>query len=459
MMRFLRPLRARLRHLAVSEHGFALPTALFATIASLGLASAAVIASVDVQQGTKRDSASKSSIAAADAGASVALLRLNRYASAFTSSTPCLAAPAGTLVLSAASSGGWCPGISGTVGSATYSYWVGPAAVDSTRTVVATGTSGNVTRRIAISFKTTTVGSIFDSAGVIGQDKITMTNNSDIRVGVGTNGDVSLSNSANICGNIRHGVGKKVSFENSSGQCSGYGESEGNQTLPEVSTFMPTDIATNNYNYRLAQCVSKEKPVGCETDTYTDKRSSTVPWNLTTRTISTEHNETLTLGGGDYWICRLELGNNSHLVMASGAKVRLFFDTPEHCGIKSGGTQVEISNHADITATGYSPTIGNYEVPGLYLMGSTTIPTVANWSNNTETNELIFYAPHTDISIDNKATYIGVLAGKTVTIGNHAVVKQDAGFKGPQLGGATIYQRQSYVECTGATASPPNAYC
>lgn len=455
-------MRARIRNLAAGEQGFALPTALFATIASLGLASAAVIASVDVQQGTHRDSSSKNAIAAADAGASVALLRLNRYASAFTAATPCLAAPSGTLVLSAAGSGGWCPQISGTVGEAAYSYWVGPAAVDTTRTVVATGTAGNVTRRIAISFKTTTVGSIFDKAGVIGQDKITLTNNSDIRVGVGTNGDVSLSNSANICGNIRHGVGKKVSFENSSGQCSGYGESEGNQTLPEVSTFMPTDIATNNYNFRLAWCTKLtpvKTPAGCEEDTYTDKRSSTVPWDPATRTISTEHNETLTMGGGDYWICRLVLGNNSHLIMKSGAKVRLFFDTPEHCGIKAGGTQVEISNHADITATGYQPTIGNYEVPGLYLMGSTTIPTVANWSNNTETSELIFYAPHTDISIDNNATYVGVLAGKTVTIGNHAVVKQDPGFKGPQVGGATIYQRQSYVECTGATASPPNAYC
>jgi len=462
MMGILRTLRVRFRALVSSERGFALPTALFATIASLGLASAAVMASVDVQQGTKRDSGSKSAIAAADAGASIALLRLNRYATAFTASTPCLAAPSGTLVLSAASTGGWCPGISGTVGSAAYSYWVGPAALDSTRTVVATGTAGNVTRRIAISFKTTTVGGIFDGAGVIGQDKITLTNNSDIRVGVGTNGDVSLSNSANICGNIRRGVGKKVTFENSSGQCSGYGQSEGNQTLPEVSTFMPTDIATNNYDFRLAWCTKTSPvpvPTGCEEDSYTDKRSTTVPWDPTTRTILTNQNETLTLGGGDYWICRLVLGNNSHLIMKSGAKVRLFFDTPENCGVKAGGTQVEISNHADITATGYQPTLGNYEVPGLYLLGSTTTPTVANWSNNTETSELIFYAPHTDISIDNNATYVGILAGKTVTIGNHAVVKQDAGFKGPPLGGATIYQRQSYVECTGPTASPPNAYC
>ena len=42
---------------------------------------------------------------------------------------------------------------------------------------------------------------------------------------------------------------------------------------------------------------------------------------------------------------------------------------------------------------------------------------------------------------------------------NNAIVEQDAGFEPPQIGGATIFARQSYVECTGAAASPPNANC
>ncbi|HEV2791645.1 MAG TPA: hypothetical protein VGV69_10140, partial [Solirubrobacterales bacterium] len=288
---------------------------------------------------------------------------------------------------------------------------------------------------------------------------ITLTNNTDIQVGVGTNGDVFLDHSANICGNIRKGVGKEVTFGHSSGQCSGYGVTEGNMVLPEVSTFMPTTIATLNSNNRLAKCISTNNPSECEKDTYSNKRETTVPWDPTTRTITTEKNSSLSLGGGDYWVCRLVMGQNSELVMTAGAKVRLFFDTPENCGIPSGGSQVELSNHATISATGYNADLGNFDVPGLYLMGSTTRPTVANWSNNTETSELVFYAPHTHIVIDNKATYVGILAGQTVTLGNHAVVKQDPGFKPPQIGGATIYQRQSYVECTGASASPPNADC
>ncbi len=437
----------------------ALPTALFAMIASLGFASAAVMASVDTQRGSARDQDSKSAIAAADAGASIAMMRLNRYASVLNMSNPCLGVSGSTLVLSGVTVDGWCPPVSGSVGDASYSYRVSPQVTDGTTTVVSTGADGSVSRRIAVSFDTTTVGSVFSSAGLIGQDKITLTNNVDVRVGVGTNGDISLSNSATICGNIRHGVGKGVTFNHSSGQCSGYAITEGSQSLPEVSTFMPTDIATNNNNHLLAKCVSAGTPLGCQTDTYTTSWSDTVPWDPVTRTISTEKNATLTLGGGDYWICRLLLSNNSHVIMPAGAAVRLFFDTPETCKIPPGGTQVDISSHADLTSTGYQPTLGDYDVPGLYLMGSTTIPTVANWSNNTNTSEMVFYAPHTDIVIDNDATYVGILAGKTVTLGNHVVVKQDPGFIPPQIGGATLYQRQSYVECTGATASPPNANC
>ncbi|HEV2790919.1 MAG TPA: hypothetical protein VGV69_06435, partial [Solirubrobacterales bacterium] len=109
------------RDLRRNERGIALPTALFAMIASMGLASAAVMSSVNVQQGTHRDQGSKAAIAAADAGANVALLRLNRYASAFSATTPCLYVSGSTAQLTGAGGGGWCPGVEGTVGDATYS--------------------------------------------------------------------------------------------------------------------------------------------------------------------------------------------------------------------------------------------------------------------------------------------------------------------------------------------------
>lgn len=437
----------------------ALPAALFATIASLGLGSAAVIASVDSQRGTGHDQDSKNAIAAADAGASVALMRLNRYANALNTSTPCLGLSGSTLVVTGADVDGWCPAIGGDVGGSSYSYRVSPFVSGGTMSVVATGTDGTVSRRIAVSFKTTTVGSALGAEGLIGQDSIDLDNEADIRVSVGTNGDVHVSNNANVCGNVRHGVGKEAIFDKNGTQCSGYSITEGNVTLPAVSTFMPTDIATNNSNYRLVTCISTDNPVGCQLDTYNKKRTSTEPWDPSTRTISTKNNATLTVGGGDYFICKLVLNNNASLIMADDAHVRFFFDTPENCGLVAGDKQIDVQNNATITATGYQPSLGQFDMPGFYLMGSPTIPTTAYWWNNSGTNEFIIYGPNTNIDVNNNATFIGVLAGKTIHLSNNAVVKQDAGFEPPQIGGATLYQRQSYVECTGAVASPPNANC
>lgn len=447
------------RELRRSERGMALPAAIFAMVASMGLASAAVISSVNVQQGSSRDGDSKSAIAAADAGANVALLRLNRYATAFTAATPCLGVKLGKLALSTATTDGWCPAIEGTVGDSTYVYRSTPITVGSTMSVVATGTSGNVSRRVAVTFKTTTVGSALEKEGLIGVDDVEIDNNADARVGVGTNGNIYVHNNGNVCGGVRHGIGKKATFEKNGTQCQGYGVSEGNVTLPPVSSFMPTDIGTNNSNYRLVTCTKTNVPSGCQSDTYTGQWKSTEPWDPSTRTIFAWNNTTLTLGGGDYFVCRLYIKNNSHLVMDADAQVRVFFDTPENCKMKAGEKQIDVNNNADITATGYQPEIGEFDMPGFYVTGSEKIQTTIEFSNNGGTNEFILYAPNSDVLIKNNATYTGVIAGKTVHLDNNAIVRQDEGFKPPQIGGATIYERQSYIECTGPTASPPNANC
>jgi hypothetical protein len=465
LMAVMGAIRERLSLLAKSERGMALPAALFATIASMALASAAVMSSVDVQQGTKRDSASKNAIAAADAGASVAMMRLNRYASVLSPTQSCLSVSGETLVLSGPDlkEPGWCPEVSGSVGGSTYAYRVSPHALGETMSVVATGAAGSVSRRIEITFNETTVGSALSDEGLIGLDDVEIDNNADARVGVGTNGNIHVHNNANVCGNIRHGVGKKPTFDNNGTQCSGYSVTEGNVSLPPVSSFIPTDIATNNHNYRLVQCTKMDPPpptpTGCQSDTYSTSWSSTEPWRASTRTISTSNNTTLTIGGGDYFICRLLLSNNSHLIMASTGKTRLFFDTPENCNLKSGAKQIDISNNANITSTGYQPSEGKFDVPGLYLMGSPTIATTVEWSNNSGTNELVLYAPNSDIHLQNNATFYGVIVGKTVHLENNVIVEQDPGFEPPPIGGATLFQRQSYVECTGGAASPPDAYC
>lgn len=453
-------IRLLIRKLRRDESGMAVATALIAMTVAFTFASAAVVYSVNTQHGTIRDHDTKEAIAAADAGANVALMRLNQFSKAVSASNPCVGLSGATLVVARAEADGWCSQLTGTVGKATYSYRVGPsttACAGATSCVAAVGTSNGVSRRVEVTLDTSTVGGPFSRAGVIGQEDIVLENNAEIRVGVGTNGNVTLSNGASICGDIRSGVGKKITFENNSSQCSNYVKSEGNEALPPVSSFMPTNIATENKDYRLVKCTRTEFPVGCQSDSYTKTWESNVPWNPTTRTIEPAQNSTVTLSGGDYFICRLNLGNNAHLIMGATTPIRIFFDTPENCEMRANEAQITVENNADITSSAYQ--LGRFEVPGLYLMGSTTIPTKAVFSNNGGVNQFVIYAPNTNVYLENNATYKGAIAGKTVYLGNHAKVEQDEGFKPPALGGSLFFTRQSYVECTGATATPPNANC
>ena len=453
------------RDLRRNESGMAVATALVAMTVAFSFASAAVVYSVNTQHGTVRDSGSKQAIAAADAGANVALMRLNQFSKSVSAANPCVAVSGSLLVVTKAELDGWCPTVSGTVGNATYSYRVGPSTTAcsvSTSCIVSTGTASGVSRREEVTLGTSTVGGVLSKAGLIGQEDIRLENNVDVRVGVGTNGNISLSNSASICGDIRRGVGKNLTFENSASQCSGYVKYEGNETLPPVSSFIPTNIATSSSNYRLVKCTTEspsKSPTGCQSDSYTKSWETSRPWNATTRTIEPAQNSTLTLSGGDYFICRLRLGNNSHLIMGATATVRIFFDTPENCGVKANESQIMVENNADITSSAYQPSEDKFSVPGLYVMGSTTIPTKIVFGNNAGDSQFVLYAPNSNVYLENNATFKGAIAGKTVYLSNHATVEQDEGFEPPKIGGSTLYSRQSYVECVGATASPPNASC
>lgn len=467
-------IRARLYLLARSERGMALPAALFATVSSLALAGAAVLSTVDVQHGSKRDNGSKSAIGAADAGANVAMMRLNRHAALLSNEKPCFKLNATTGELEAgaapASEPGWCAPIDGEVGGATYSYrtsayGAGLGAIH----VVSTGTANEVTRRIQLSLTESNLwtgvpkeqlliteaelikeegGSLVKLeeiegkikttqeelkkgggiAGLVGRESITASGNSDIHVGVATNGNLTTSGNTSICGSIQVGIGKKWTHSGNASQCSGYSVTEGNMELPAVSGFMPSDIATHNSNGRITAC-SKGLPAECQKDTYNGTWSKTAPFNPTNRSISLSGNTILTLGGTDYWICSLSLSGNSKLIMAKGAHVRFFFDTPEHCGTSN---QISMSGNNEITATGYQPSLGQFDVPGFYLLGSTAYTSQVSLSGNSSTtDEFVIYGPDSYINVSGNATFKGIVAGKQIAWSGNGKIEQDKGFVVP----------------------------
>src|SRR3954452_14049913 len=256
------------RDLRRNERGIAVPTALMALIASFALASVAVMSTVDVQQGTKRDHDSKEAIAAADAGANIALLRLNRYLPSLTAATPCVG-PNGEYQTAA---GGWCPSTATEkVGGATYSYRISAFTESGTINVVSAGGSGTVSRRVNVSLKTSASKKPFAKERMFGQDEIQIVGTSTrIETDIGTNGSIITGGSPIICGNDRIGPGKS-----SPTPSCGKAKSEGTQNLPPIS--VPSNIVRCNDNCRLEQNCTGEKAK--QVDTYSKKTARKTPWD------------------------------------------------------------------------------------------------------------------------------------------------------------------------------------
>jgi hypothetical protein len=448
--------RLRIRQLVASESGMALPTALFAMIASFALASVAVISSVNAQQGSHRDSNSKQAIAAADAGAGVAMLRLNRFKKSFSATTHCIG-PAGEIQ---APSEGWCPTTTPeSVGGATFSYRVSEFQPGSELSVVAVGASGGVSRRVNVRFVSLKGVNVFAAEQLIGETGVKLEGGPTLNTDLGTNGNVELTSngkSAIVCGDIRHGVGKTSPVPGAPPTCPEQGKvTEGSQTLPPV--IPPANITTENSNCRLALTCAKPTE---EVDLYNDKnRTSTKPWDAEHRFINVPNGASLTLGGKDYWVCGLFI--KGELIMAGTSHVRIFFDTPEHCpGLDSSHTQVDITGSATIKSTPFMSSEGTFDVPGLYVMGSPTLPTTVSLAGTAGgVNEVMIYAPYSNLEISGNATWIGMFAGKTVKLNGNPKIEADARIPLPETEYAGLLERTRYVECSGATGSPPDVNC
>ena len=428
------------RDLRRNERGIAVPTALMALVAAFALSSVAVMSTVDVQQGTKRDHDSKEAIAAADAGANIALLRLNRYLPYLSTTHPCIG-PKGEYQTA---SSGWCPATSvESVGGATYSYMISAFPASGSINVISVGNSGTVSRRINVALKSVSGKNVFADEKVIGQDQIELVGTPRIETDIGTNGSIVSNGTPTICGDDRHGIGKEAPNPTCNGE-----KSEGEKNLPAIT--VPSTIETENDNCRLDNTCTGAK--AGKVDTYSKKNSS--PFNSKTRVLEVASSQTLTMGGSVYWLCKLEVKGTIYI--PAGIKPQIFIDTPEHCGMKSGATQVEVAAGGAIESSGYNPGQGTYEVPSIWVLGDGAVKLDGHPKT---TDEVMIYAPYSEIDIGGDATWNGMIAGKKMKIHGTVTIISDPNITPPEITLASTFQRTQYVECVGASASPPNANC
>jgi hypothetical protein len=458
---------------AQPEEGVAVPAVIGLIAIGLAISGAAVVASTNALSGSVRDERSKDALAAADAGAQLALFRQNMVDTNL--SNPCVVASevGGDLVSGKPAADGWCPAVNGQVGDAGYTYRVSPATVagnDKRAAIVATGSSEGVSRRIEVDASARLTNTIFADFSVISQDWIHLDSKAVINGDTATNGGVSLSANAQICGQAQVAPGETISPD--PWPCKQGETLQGTVDLPPVDTSL---LATATSTSRF---FAPDVPGG---DSISGSGGNCPPpllgrasvcWDANNRRLTLTSNSALTMGGGeiapgengtyDYLICELVMDQNSTLFVAQGSTVRIFFDRPENCpGLPADGTQLRMSSNTRV-----SPTSGVSEDLQFIMLGSALTPPdpcrIEMNSNADTTMPLVLYAPLCALHMDSNSVYIGAIAAASVDLDSNARIQSDASVNDFSLPVRLHYRQDRYVECSQAPLTPesaPNAYC
>jgi hypothetical protein len=447
---------------AVDDGGFTLPTVMLMVVAAFAVASAAVLASLSAQSGTTHDLRSKDALAAAEAGAHEGMLRYNATTVTGDSWGQCL--PSGTPVSDGAG-WSWCPSQQSQLpDGSTYTYRVGfPQQVPGaplpahTAQVVSQGNSGGVTRRVDMTIRSASSQTPFTGAGIVGLNSIGLSSNDSLYGNSATNGDVTLSTNDNLCGNTQVGPGRTVIGGTPS--CTGGTSTvtHGVTSLPPVNQgdapsnnqngnfFSVNPVSPTSTNAKRRVCFNGKNAAG-ESDT----SSSTGCGVRELRLRNGSSGVSVTLNGGNYSLCKLTMESGTTLYVANGAKVTIYFDSPENCGFTSATTQLSMDSNTSVQVNG-----GTAQNMRMLFVGSDAIPTTATMSSNTTQNvtcnqDFIVYGPRTDIVFASNSYFCGAVAGKTISVSSNTSVKVSNTAAGYTLPGwVDHYAIDDFKECTG----------
>jgi hypothetical protein len=463
---------------AARDGGFTLPTVMLMVFAAFAVASGAVLESLSAQTGTTRDFEMKDALSAAEAGTHEAMLRYNATTVVGDSWGTCL--PTGTPI-SDGHGWSWCPSQQASLpDGSTYSWQVGfPQQVPGaplpahTAQVVSQGTSNGATRRVDTTIRSASSQTPFSTAGIVGLNGITIGSNTTVQGSSATNGDFALSSNDTVCGNVQVGPGRSVTGGTLS--CPG-----GTATTTQGVTALPPvnegDVATNNQNSNFFSVnpVSPNRTNSlrqvCFNGRNANGETDSTCGSVGSRELTMSNGAsgvTLTLNGGNYSLCKLTMASGTSIYVAAGAKVTIYFDSPEACGYTSATTQLSMSSNTSIQVNG-----GSAQNLRLLFVGSDTIPTTATWSSNTSQNvacnqDFVVYGPRTDIVLASNSYFCGALAGKTVrtTSSNQANVTVKVSNAATQYslpGWIDHYAIDDFKECAAtipAGATSPSSGC
>lgn len=434
------------------EDGVALVVALGALAVIAILTATVAAASMQLSDSSNSDRHSKRSFAATEAALEVATYRLNNLALTDTDCRTDPTQPAGTCSasgdlgngtkwsyhMSSAWPGGKCAGFSAEYDA---NSTVAP------RCVTATATAGRVARRVQARLSAFRGVPIFPAHGILGINGVELKNTATINGYLGSNGLISLQNSSRVTNGLVLGPAAPQP------QVGNSYVGEVIRRTPEQGPWVlaPVEIgnsATVNNNGAW---------------TFSGK-SNDMSWNESGPRELKLQGGKLTLHGGIYNFCDVEIKNNATIVLASGVpgqpppRAIVFIDSPERgaaSGCRPGTGRLVANNSFD------NP--GPAENLQVYVYGADPAPgTPAVEFLNSVNMTMALHAPRATVSFKNDATFRGAVnANKAVfhngvefTFGGNGV----AGLR--TLKTSPLWERTAWRECQSKpTTDDPASGC
>jgi type II secretory pathway pseudopilin PulG len=445
-----------IRRTLTRESGIALPAAMIVLLILAGLTAAAVSASVSTSSSTKRDDNRKAALEAAEAGLKAATYRLTMIDPAINVEKPfekpsCVGHS--STEEKKTSSTEYCESNREPLGNgAEFKFWttpvlsstgkcVGAVVTNSTATlglaqrcVIADGTVGNVTRRLAARVATFIATPLFPVHGMTGLEKVILKGTDNVISALGTNKEISGVGTDTGSGEIVMGPSGKYSLP------SGFTVT-GTKVEPSpiiLSPVSPKNSATVNENGRITSGA--------------DIHTGNVKYEASTRTLELKGNATLELGGagtGIYNFCSFSADANSELIVAPGAKVEIIIDSPEDPGSGCPAGSGTFTFSGGLKNASNDPTALKIFV---YGAGTDT------YAGKVSAAATIF-APKATLVMQGNSTLTGGVAANVVEVGGKVNFTWDPREEQQEAEVVIQYYRTAWEECVASTETATAAGC
>jgi spore coat-associated protein N len=241
-------------------------------------------------------------------------------------------------------------------------------------------------------------GTLFPVPGLLGMNAVRLNNGGTVTGDVSSNGQVTINNRVTV-NQVVLGKGAPA---------------------PTIKNSPMPTIASRPVPFNQLAPVDPGNSAGTNANGQIQPATG-ISYSASTRQLSL-NGATLTLSGGTYNFCSLNLNNGATLAVANGAKARIIIDSPDRSGSgcpKNSG-DFSVNNNSKISNPSQDVSAMEVLVTGLNNLSSTIT------FNNSSAFYGAIYAPRSTVNVNNNTLFHGGLAALVVNFNNAANFEWDS---------------------------------